>query len=146
MPYLQAVIKEALRLHPGVGTQLTRVVPKGGVVIEGQFFPEGVEVGVNAWALYHNQDVFGKDASEFRPERWLEPDNEDLRIAGSFAFGAGPRSCLGKNISILEMSKAIPQIVSNFNLYLEPHDKEWVNKCWWFVKPEYKAQVECRIA
>lgn len=42
MPYLQAVIKEALRLHPGVGTQLTRVVPKGGLVIEGQFFPEGV--------------------------------------------------------------------------------------------------------
>ncbi|KAH7248152.1 cytochrome P450 [Fusarium solani] len=144
MPYLQAVIKEALRLHPGVGTQLTRVVPKGGVVIEGQFFPEGVEVGVNAWALYHNQDAFGKDASEFRPERWLEPDNEDLRIAGSFAFGAGPRSCLGKNISILEMSKAIPQIVSNFHLYLEPNNKEWKNKCWWFVKPEYKAQVECR--
>lgn len=42
MPYLQAVIKEALRLHPGVGTQLTRVVPKGGLVIEGHFFPEGV--------------------------------------------------------------------------------------------------------
>lgn len=53
MPYLHAVIKEALRLHPGVGTQLTRVVPKGGVVIEGQFFPEGVSR--NPWfSLYEN--------------------------------------------------------------------------------------------
>lgn len=42
MLYLQAVIKEALRLHPGVGTQLTRVVPKVGLVIEGQFFLEAV--------------------------------------------------------------------------------------------------------
>jgi cytochrome P450 len=42
IPYLLAVIKEALRLHSAVGTQLTRVVPKGGCVIEGHHFPEGV--------------------------------------------------------------------------------------------------------
>ncbi|RSL84570.1 hypothetical protein CEP51_003790 [Fusarium floridanum] len=141
MPYLQAVIKEALRLHPGVGTQLTRVVPKGGVVIEGQFFPEGAEVGVNGWALYYNQDAFGDDASEFRPERWLQP-GEDVRIAGSFAFGAGPRSCLGKNVSILEMSKAIPQIVQNFDIEIQ--QGSWKHESWFFVKPEYKAQIKSR--
>ncbi|KAJ4049059.1 hypothetical protein NW756_006273 [Fusarium oxysporum] len=85
LPYLQAVIKEGLRLHPGVGTQLTRVVPKGGIVIENQFFPERAEVGVNGWALYHNQSIFGEDASEFRPDRWLTTENEDLGAAGSFA-------------------------------------------------------------
>ncbi|EEU41315.1 uncharacterized protein NECHADRAFT_46257 [Fusarium vanettenii 77-13-4] len=146
LPYLQAVIKEALRLHPGVGTQLTRIVPKGGVVIEGQYFPEGVEVGVNAYALYHNQDVFGKNASSFQPERWLESESEGIRIAGSFAFGAGPRSCIGKNISILEMSKAIPQIVQHFDIELEPRDKPWDNECWWFVKPQYKARIRRRTS
>ncbi|EXA30590.1 hypothetical protein FOVG_18046 [Fusarium oxysporum f. sp. pisi HDV247] len=143
MPYLQAVIKEALRLHPAVGTQLTRIVPKGGIVIENQHFPEGVEVGVNAWALYHNEHAFGNDASEFRPERWLESGgdrNDGLRIAGSFAFGAGPRSCIGKNISILEMSKAIPQIVQNFDFDIVPQG-HWENECWWFVKPSYKVRV-----
>ncbi|KIL86254.1 pisatin demethylase [Fusarium avenaceum] len=143
MPYLQAVIKEALRLHPGVGTQLTRVVPKGGLVIEGHFFPEGTEVGVNGWALYHNKAIFGDDASEFRPERWLEA-GKNVNIGGSFAFGAGSRSCIGKNISILEMSKAIPQIVQNFDIEINSGDMEWKNECWWFVKPEYKAVVKPR--
>lgn len=42
MPYLQAVIKEALRLHPAVGLPLERVVPSGGATLEGRYFPEGV--------------------------------------------------------------------------------------------------------
>ena len=55
MPYLQAVIKEALRLHPAVGQPLERVVPAGGTTIAGQFFPGGVShkeqpIGVNGRA------------------------------------------------------------------------------------------------
>lgn len=42
MPYLQAVIKEALRLHPAAGLPMQRVVPKGGAQLAGQFFSEGV--------------------------------------------------------------------------------------------------------
>lgn len=41
MPYLQAVIKEALRMHPATGLPLERVVPEGGITINGVFFPEG---------------------------------------------------------------------------------------------------------
>jgi cytochrome P450 len=42
MPYLQAVMKEALRVHPATGYPMFRVVPQGGEVLAGQFFPEGV--------------------------------------------------------------------------------------------------------
>lgn len=42
MPYLQAVIKEALRIHPATALPLERVVPEGGATISGRFFPEGV--------------------------------------------------------------------------------------------------------
>lgn len=44
MPYLQAVIKEALRVHPATGQPLMRIVPSGGAEIAGRFFPEGVSV------------------------------------------------------------------------------------------------------
>lgn len=42
MPYLQAVIREGLRIHPSTGLPMQRVVPKGGAQIAGKFFPEGV--------------------------------------------------------------------------------------------------------
>ena len=48
MPYLQAVIKETLRVHPAVGTILARKVPKGGMQASGYYFPEGVSIS-NTW-------------------------------------------------------------------------------------------------
>lgn len=51
MPYLKAVINESLRLHPAVGTILARVVPKGGMELDGQFFPEGVRISISAKCL-----------------------------------------------------------------------------------------------
>ncbi|KAJ4290360.1 hypothetical protein N0V90_010576 [Kalmusia sp. IMI 367209] len=72
MPYLQAVIKETLRIHPAVGTMLARVVPEGGANLAGVNFPEGSEVGANAWALHYSKDIYGPDAHEFKPERWLK--------------------------------------------------------------------------
>jgi len=72
MPYLQAVMKEALRLHPASGLPLWRVVPKPGAEISGKLFPTGTIVGVNTWVAHANEDVFGSDAEAFRPERWIE--------------------------------------------------------------------------
>jgi cytochrome P450 len=76
MPYLQAVMKEALRIHAATGLPLWRVVPEGGVEICGYFFPEGTTIGINTWCAHYNEDVFGPDAKEFRPERWIEAEKE----------------------------------------------------------------------
>ncbi|KAF7553472.1 hypothetical protein G7Z17_g3598 [Cylindrodendrum hubeiense] len=78
LPYLQAVIKEALRLHPATGLPLERVVPEGGANICGKFFPAGTIVGINSWVEHHLSSVFGDDVDEFKPERWLTTDTERL--------------------------------------------------------------------
>lgn len=76
MPYLQACIKEGLRLHSAVGLPLWRVIPSSGAEVCGQWFPEGTEVGINIWVAHYDEDVWGPDANSFRPERWLEGAKE----------------------------------------------------------------------
>jgi len=102
MPYLQAVMYEALRLHPAVGMSLPRTTPQGGATIAGQYLPAGTIVGANPWVIHKNKEVFGDDVDSFRPERWMKENNGDMHRF-FFAFGSGARMCLGRNISWMEM-------------------------------------------
>ena len=74
------MIKEALRLHPGVSYPLERVVPDGGVVLCGRFFPAGTVIGIHAWVIHRDKSIFSDDAETFRPERWLDAEPEQLKI------------------------------------------------------------------
>ncbi|KAF4550322.1 Cytochrome P450-like protein 22 [Elsinoe fawcettii] len=132
-PFLQAIISEALRLHPAVGLSLPRVVPPGGIMIAGRFIPEGSTVGVNAWVVHHDPSVFGHDHDIFKPERWLEKDKGDMERY-FFAFGGGQRLCIGKNISMIEMSKLIPYFFDRFDVSLVEPEKDLEEDCQWFVK------------
>lgn len=135
MPCLQAIIYEALRLHPAVGMSLPRVVPAGGCEIGGRHIPAGTVVGVNPWVAYRNMEVFGEDVESFRPDRWLKEDAGDMKRF-FFAFGSGARMCLGRNISWMEMSKLIPTLFMHYELELAEPEKEWTMKCWWVVMQE----------
>jgi len=77
---------------------MPRLVPAGGATISGFHFPEGYRVGVNSAVVHYDKDVFGPDADEFNPDRWNEGDA--LRMERTMVvFGAGPRTCIGKNVS-----------------------------------------------
>ncbi|KAL1987773.1 hypothetical protein VTN96DRAFT_2613 [Rasamsonia emersonii] len=137
LPYLCAVIKEAMRLHPSVGLILERHVPKGGATICGQHIPEGTVVGINAWVLHHDPRVY-PDPDAFIPERWLESSPEKLKEMEQsfFVFGAGSRTCIGKNISLMEMHKIVPQLLREFDIRLHDPKKEWKTRNVWFVQQE----------
>ncbi|KAF2157283.1 cytochrome P450 [Myriangium duriaei CBS 260.36] len=141
MPYLQAVMYEALRLFPATGLVMPRVVPAGGCVVAGTFLPAGTVVGANAWVLHRNREVFGDDVEAFRPEKWLKEDTGDMHRF-FFAFGSGARLCIGKNISWLEMSKLIPSLFLNYNIELADPGAEWREWCAWFVLQE---GLDCRV-
>lgn len=139
LPYLQAVIKEGLRLHPATGLPLWRQVPPGGATLCGTYFPAGTNVGVNSWVMHHNRDVFGDDADEFRAERWMDSPKDMLRTMNDMfmPFGLGSRTCIGKNISLLEISKLIPHLVRKFDTNLVDAEVKRVglpSRTAWFVK------------
>ncbi|KAI9148745.1 Pisatin demethylase [Paramyrothecium foliicola] len=142
LPYLQAVIKEALRIHPATGLPLERIVPQGGSTIAGRFFPEGSIVGINTWVQHHNKAIYGEDADIFRPERWLIGDEDQLSLMNRnwMPFGLGSRTCIGKNVSILEMTKLIPRIFHEYRFQLAgpaaAADGLWTTRNSWFVKPQ----------
>jgi cytochrome P450 len=157
MRYLQACIKEGLRMHPATGLPLWRVVPAGGEQICGHYFPEGSEVGINTWVAHADQDIWGPDYAIFRPERWIEAEEEGgqriknmdayyIPVRGSryciltndshgAQFGLGSRTCLGRHISYLEMCKLVPVLVSRFDFELVNKDRCWETMNYWFVLP-----------
>lgn len=66
-------------MHPTVGSPFDRVVPKGGAVLNGQFIPGGTDIGITGWVTQRDKAVFGEDADFFRPERWIEVDEVQVR-------------------------------------------------------------------
>ncbi|KAJ5164779.1 Cytochrome P450 E-class group I [Penicillium coprophilum] len=136
LPYMTAVIKEALRLHPSTGLIIEREVPQPGATICGKYVPGGTIVGINAWVVNRNARVF-HDPDVFIPERWLESTPEQLMEMEQtiFTFGAGPRACVGKNVSFIEMHKILPQLLREFEVRLNS-PKELTVRNIWFVQQE----------
>jgi cytochrome P450 len=79
LPYLDACVNEAVRLHPPFCLPLERVVPQGGVTICGQYFEEGTIVGMNPYVVNRHEPTFGDDVDSWRPERWLNHNEEHRR-------------------------------------------------------------------
>lgn len=121
LPYLGAVIKESIRLHPSVGMLLVRVVPDGGATICGKHLSAGVEVGINPWVLHRDPVVFA-DPDEFRPERWLPDVSDDERLKQMnrswIPFGHGAHTCSGRWISWMEMYKITAVLFLHFDMRL----------------------------
>jgi len=137
LPVLSAVVKETLRCHPAAGLTLERIVPAGGVNICGQFIPAGTIVGCSAWTV-HRDPLFGERPEEFRPRRWLDASPEQKRLMENsiFSFGAGSRTCIGKNISLLEMYKLVPAVLMRFEIELADPSKEWRLHNAWFIRQD----------
>ncbi|ORY40564.1 cytochrome P450 [Leucosporidium creatinivorum] len=122
LPYFQACLDEVIRLHPAVPMPLPRVVPKGGAVIAGHFFPEGFEVGMSPFVVQRSEGAFGPDAEEFKPSRWLDATIQE-RIAMHakiLTFGTLARVCVGKNIGVMGVSKLMVNFLYHFDIAFVP--------------------------
>ena len=113
MPYLQAVIKEGFRIFPPVAGLMSKQVPPEGDHWKGAFIPGGTRIGSCAWGIFRREDIWGDDSAEFRPERWLEREPEELKSMESaldLIFSYGRWQCLGRPVALIELNKIFVQV------------------------------------
>lgn len=113
LPYLTACIDEGMRLHFIIGVGLPRYVPQRGATISGRHFPGGYKVVLNPPVIQTNQEIFGEDAHDFRPERWLESEEEKIKLMRKYfhPWGYGTRVCQGRFIALMEMYKFVADVL-----------------------------------
>ncbi|KAJ5714927.1 uncharacterized protein N7483_012108 [Penicillium malachiteum] len=144
LPYLDAVISETMRINPGIAMIFERVVPEQGFKLpNGQFLPAGTKVGINPFVTNCDYGVFGKDADDFNPDRWLQGENESMeefelrhrrmKDTVDFVFGGGGRICMGRYLAMLEIKKLIATLYSSFDIQLADSKHEWKYRNAWFV-------------
>lgn len=123
LPFLQANIKEALRIFAPVPSKhlaslismihdvaymflvgLPRVAPKGSIKFGDTSFTEGTVLSCNPYVLQTSKDLWGPDAAEYNPDRWLGPDAANLERFFC-PWGGGWASCPGQHIARILMSK-----------------------------------------
>ncbi|XP_048527307.1 cytochrome P450 98A1-like [Triticum urartu] len=113
LPYLLAVVKESLRLHPATPLMLPHKA-SASVKVDGYNIPKGADVTVNVWAVARNPDVW-RNPLEYRPERFLE---ESIDIKGGdfrvLPFGAGRRVCPGAQLGINLVASMIGHLLHHF--------------------------------
>ncbi|KAK4463171.1 Pisatin demethylase [Cladorrhinum samala] len=146
IPYLEACVKEGMRMNPVVGMALERYVPEGGLALpDGSVVPPGTKVGMNPYIAGRNKAVYGPDADEFRPERWMQSDGEDdeaykerlRRIAASdLSFGGGSRICLGRNLALMEVYKFLATMVNRYDMELSDPEEELAVDMGWMLRPK----------
>ncbi|KAK0461885.1 cytochrome P450 [Desarmillaria tabescens] len=136
MPYLGAVIKEALRYHPIAYHNVrisTRddVIPlskpittASGKVLNELPIAKGTYIISSAVAYNRNKDIFGPDADLYHPDRWLKAkpktrsDAPSIGLIGNlFTFGGGPQSCIGWRFAVHEMQVLLIELMDNFEFY-----------------------------
>ena len=103
LEYWCACVKVAERYSPSGGVGQPRIIPSGGVTLPGgQYLPGGYHVTINPNVVHFDKECFGEDAEHFRPERWIENDEESIKNMERhlIGFGKGPRVCLGKHVSL----------------------------------------------
>ncbi|KAJ7583448.1 cytochrome P450 [Mycena floridula] len=119
VPLLDAVLNETLRL--GSPFFLPRVVPAGGVSIDGNFIPGNMTVALAAYTQQISAENFFPDPLSFRPERWLPgglgPDSV-LNKAALFSFSCGPYMCVAKSFAMHEMRMCFSRLVLTFDMEL----------------------------
>lgn len=127
LPYVTAVFYETLRLYPPVPFELKQC-EQATTLPDGTFLPKTAVLVWCTWAMNRSRLIWGADAENFMPERWLEDGNLISKSASEYpVFNGGPRTCLGKKMAELVAIQVIATLVMKFD-FEAVDDKERISK------------------
>lgn len=117
LPYLQAVVKETLRLHPPFPLLGPRMAAEA-CEIEGYYIPKNARLIVNAWGMQRDPDVWERPL-DFDPDRFI---GSSVDVRGSdfqlIPFGAGRRICAGMSMGLRIIQLMLATLLQSFDLCL----------------------------
>ncbi|KAJ7694542.1 cytochrome P450 [Mycena rosella] len=130
MKYLRAVINESMRLYPSVPFNVRESVnattwPSPDPKEKPIYIPAGSRIAYSVFLMHRRPDLWGPDAEEFSPERFLDERLKKYLLTNSFQFlpfNAGPRICLGQQFAYNEMSFMLIRLLQSFSAFTLDED------------------------
>lgn len=138
LPYLNGIINETLRLYPTVPLTLRQAIRDSNLA--GQVIPEGVVVVLSMWQMNRSPEVWGPEAGECRPERWITSGKPNSNGGASsnyefLTFLHGPRSCIGQGFAKAEMRCLLTAMIRTFEWDLAMDEAKIVPRGVITIKP-----------
>ena len=148
MPYLHAFCNEVLRYYPPISITVREAVKDTSIA--GTFIPKGTVISIVPRAINRNRDLWGPDADEFNPDRWMGPGRSNNGGATSnyafLTFLHGPRSCIGSGFAKAELACLVAALVGRFEMELVRPDEELETQADITTKPKGGVDVRLKVA
>ncbi|XP_015866218.4 alkane hydroxylase MAH1-like [Ziziphus jujuba] len=113
--YLHAALYESLRLYPPIPIN-HKAASQSDTLPSGHHIKQNQRILISFYSMGRMEEIWGKDCLEFKPERWISDKGEIIYVPSYkfTAFNNGPRSCLGKNMTFLQMKMVATAMLWNF--------------------------------
>lgn len=160
LPFLDAVVRESLRLHPPVSSTFRMaskddIIPlaapikaKDGSILEGIRIRKGQTIYVPITAVNRSKAIYGEDAHEFKPDRWLGEGvpHAAASVPGVWGqmmtFIGGPRACIGYRFALVEMKALLFTLIRSFEFELAVPVEDIIKNMTMVSRPYVKSELD----